>query len=153
MGKATKKNNNEMYFLILLFCLGLAWGSKDCGDCFDERAGGVNVMAEMNKDNVAPTCNPGPNQDILFGTTEFVLNATRSDDPDESPSELAYYWVIYETPYEKGMEPFSLDKSNYVEIHINATELAVGYYRFILYVSDGQAIVPCIWQLRVVESK
>lgn len=135
-----------MLFLTLLFCV--VWGCEM--DCGDDDLKTIEIVLQ----NEEPVCDPGTNQSVRVGD-ELILNATGSHDPDNYPlnitkTKLGVYWSIWETPYEKGKEPFTLKDPHSEMIRISTEGFLPGSYVFILYVSDAQKIVNCILKIEVV---
>jgi hypothetical protein len=118
------------------------------------------VTAFVDLNNAIPVCNAGINPTIGLGTPNFTLNASLSFDPDNAPAPFNVYWTIYSTPYDPnpppfGMAPpspgmaFSLPNPQQMIIVIPSATLPTGSYVFILYASDLQSQVPCMFNVTI----
>jgi hypothetical protein len=103
---------------------------------------------EIVVNNVLPFCEAGYVQDIPQGTPSFTLNASLSMDPDASPFPFTFRWAILQTPYSPSPPPFTINATALVQ-EVNATGLVQGLYSFVLWVSDLQAQVPCVFNLTI----
>jgi hypothetical protein len=100
--------------------------------------------------NIQPICIAGIPIEIPLGSPNVTLDASGSYDPDLLPFPFTTYWVILATPYDPSPPPFTLGDPRATTIYINFTNLISGNYAFLLYASDLQSQVPCVFNVTVL---
>lgn len=103
--------------------------------------------------NQLPICQPGPALFLAYASPNFTLNATGSYDPDNLPSPLTVRWAIYSTPYDPNPPPFNITDPNAFLNTVDSSNLTIGSYVFILWVSDLQSQVGCLWNVTILANQ
>jgi hypothetical protein len=103
--------------------------------------------------NALPICNPGPDQQVAFGTPQIVITANASSDPDNGPYPFNVYWFVLSTPYDPSPPPFNLSDPTQLTQVINSTGFLEGTYLFGLYASDLQVQVPCTLNVTIIPNQ
>lgn len=126
-----------------------------CGfSMFCDSLGNADVASPyvgfVRANNALPICNPGPDQQIPFGTPFAYFSANASFDPDNAPYSHTTYWIILSTPYDPNPPPFTIEFPMQSDQTLNLTGLVQGSYYFGLYSSDLQAQVPCTLNITII---
>jgi PKD repeat protein len=95
--------------------------------------------------NQPPLADAGPAQSVIVGTA-VVLDGSRSADPDQAPSPLAYQWSVVDAPAATTLSGDKTAKPAF-------TPTQPGAYRFQLTVSDGAASATATTQVVVSVKK
>jgi hypothetical protein len=129
-----------------------------CGfsmDCDDNGEADLtsDITGIIRSNNALPICQPGPALRLSYGASNFTLNATGSYDPDNLPASLTVQWAIYSTPYSPSPPPFNITTPDAFLYTIDSSNLTIGTYIFILWVSDLQSQVPCLWNVTILSNQ
>lgn len=100
-------------------------------------------------DNTPLVCDPGPDQQIGYDTSEIVFHARQSWS-GRGPTDFLVLWSVISTPYTPNPPPFALANPTFLRQRINATGLQSGTYLFLLYVSDLHSQMPCVLNITIL---
>jgi hypothetical protein len=104
----------------------------------------------LSLNNTLPVCNPGPPIMVPLGEATITLNASLSFDPDSEPAPFNVLWEVDSTPYDPDPPPFNITCDQSLVCVVDISQAEEGNYTFLLYASDLQDQVPCLWLVEIV---